>query len=143
MGRQSSRIYYQECDHKDIYFQGNYHKAMYLGNELIWEKKGYHYIGRIWVEFEPYTFKQGYPDCENKMASKLEFTFYSKSEHPFIVANFYSQLCEGYIYEYSADKISCFIYCDTDNSNTIYAQRRFYDDNGLMLCDYRTSVLSE
>ena len=40
MGRQSSRLYYQGKDHKDIYFQGHYHDAMYIGNQLAWEKLG-------------------------------------------------------------------------------------------------------
>lgn len=38
MGKQSSRMIYQRKDHKDIYFQGKYHKAMYLGNRLLWKK---------------------------------------------------------------------------------------------------------
>lgn len=42
MGRQSSRLWFG-CDHKDIYFNGHYHKAMYLTDEksnptLVWEK---------------------------------------------------------------------------------------------------------
>lgn len=40
MGRQSSRIYFKRNDHKEIYYQGKYHKAMYIGNELVWEKGG-------------------------------------------------------------------------------------------------------
>ena len=35
---QSSRLIFQGKDHKDIYFQGHYHDAMYLGNELLWKK---------------------------------------------------------------------------------------------------------
>ena len=38
MGRQSSRLIFQGKDHKDIYYQGHYHDAMYLGNQLLWEK---------------------------------------------------------------------------------------------------------
>lgn len=38
MGRQSSRIYYQVKDHKEIYYGGHYHKAMYIGSQLVWEK---------------------------------------------------------------------------------------------------------
>ena len=42
MGRQSSRLWFGS-DHKDIYYNGNYHKAMYLTDskskpELVWEK---------------------------------------------------------------------------------------------------------
>lgn len=39
MGLQSSRIYYNTKDHKDICYNGHYHKAMYIGNQLVWEKK--------------------------------------------------------------------------------------------------------
>lgn len=47
MGKQSSRIYYQEKDHKDIYYNGHYHSAVYLCKEsadgkvkceLLWRK---------------------------------------------------------------------------------------------------------
>lgn len=43
MGRQSSRLIYRGKDHKDIYYNGHYHDAMYLsdskGNvKLLWEK---------------------------------------------------------------------------------------------------------
>lgn len=43
MGRQSSRLYFQGKDHKDIYFNGHYHDAMYLSDSegnvtLVWEK---------------------------------------------------------------------------------------------------------
>ncbi len=38
MGKQSARLYYQGKDHKDIYFRGNYHTAMYIGSLLAWEK---------------------------------------------------------------------------------------------------------
>ncbi len=43
MGRQSSRMYYNENDHKDVYYNGSYHNAMYLTDadanaELIWQK---------------------------------------------------------------------------------------------------------
>ncbi len=38
MGRQSSRIYFQQQDHKGIYFNSHYHDKMYLGDALIWEK---------------------------------------------------------------------------------------------------------
>jgi desulfoferrodoxin (superoxide reductase-like protein) len=50
MGKQSARLYYDGKDHKDIFFQGNYHRAMYKGNRLVWEKitEGNHipYISR-------------------------------------------------------------------------------------------------
>lgn len=38
MGKQSSRLIYREKDHKDIYFKGKYHWAMYKGSKLVWEK---------------------------------------------------------------------------------------------------------
>lgn len=45
MGRQSARMYFDKEDHKEVYYNGNYHKAMYLtdflGNaDLIWQKLG-------------------------------------------------------------------------------------------------------
>lgn len=53
MGRQSSRLWFG-TDHKDIYYNGNYHKQMYLidknkNAELIWEK--------IIGEIPTYSFK--------------------------------------------------------------------------------------
>ena len=39
MGKQSSRIYFGGADHKDIYFQGKHHDKMYIGSELVWEKR--------------------------------------------------------------------------------------------------------
>lgn len=38
MGAQSSRLYFDGKDHKDIYYQGKYHTAMYKGNQLVWAK---------------------------------------------------------------------------------------------------------
>lgn len=38
MGKQSSRLIYKEKDHKDIYFKGKYHWAMYKGSKLVWKK---------------------------------------------------------------------------------------------------------
>lgn len=42
MGKQSARLYYRKKDHKDIYFQGNYHNAMYVRKDgdaqLVWRK---------------------------------------------------------------------------------------------------------
>lgn len=38
MGTQSSRLYFDGKDHKDIYYQGKYHTAMYKGNTLLWAK---------------------------------------------------------------------------------------------------------
>lgn len=43
MGKQSSRIYFNRKDHKDIFFNGHYHKAMYITDlqgkpTLMWEK---------------------------------------------------------------------------------------------------------
>lgn len=38
MGKQSSRIYFQGKDHKDIWFRGNYSSAMVVGNEIFWKK---------------------------------------------------------------------------------------------------------
>lgn len=47
MGKQSSRMIYRGKDHKDIFFQGHYHDAMYKGTELVWHKirrEGYYSI---------------------------------------------------------------------------------------------------
>lgn len=38
MGKQSARMVYQGKDHKDIVYHGNYHNAMYKGNQLVWRK---------------------------------------------------------------------------------------------------------
>ena len=37
MGRQSSRVFWNSKDHKDV-FWGKYTKAVYIGSQLIWEK---------------------------------------------------------------------------------------------------------
>ena len=37
MGKQSARMYFNG-DHKDIYFRGKYHKAMFVGAECVWYK---------------------------------------------------------------------------------------------------------
>lgn len=47
MGKQSSRILYKGKDHKDIFFRGKFHEAMYIGSELVWhkiKKEGYYSI---------------------------------------------------------------------------------------------------
>ncbi len=36
--KQSSTIWYQGNQHKEIYFQGHYHDKMYKGSQLVWEK---------------------------------------------------------------------------------------------------------
>ena len=38
MGRQSARMYFRFGDHKDIYYRGHYHKAMYVGATCVWYK---------------------------------------------------------------------------------------------------------
>ena len=38
MGKQSARMYFRGKDHKEIYYQGHYHDAMYIGSTLVWEK---------------------------------------------------------------------------------------------------------
>ncbi len=38
MGKQSARMVYKGKDHKDIFFRGKYHDAMYVGSELVWHK---------------------------------------------------------------------------------------------------------
>ncbi len=45
MQKQSSRLYYKGKDHKDIYFNGNYHCAMFVSDKLVWEK----YLDGKWV----------------------------------------------------------------------------------------------
>lgn len=72
MGKQSSRIYFQGQDHKDIWFQGKYHNAMYIGNQLVW-KKIYDYmipyigIFDIWNQSYQQDFRYaGYGKLETK-----------------------------------------------------------------------------
>lgn len=48
MGRQSSRIFFQGKDHKEIFFRGHYHRAAYIGNQLVWEKLT-DFIGKYWA----------------------------------------------------------------------------------------------
>lgn len=38
MQKQSARLWWRGKDHKDIWFQGKYHCALYKGDELIWFK---------------------------------------------------------------------------------------------------------
>lgn len=78
MGRQSSRLYFQGKDHKDIYYNGHYHDAMYLSDSngnvtLVWEKlKGtlvkhvsmLSYVnGKYYavVESADYMYEKGFP----------------------------------------------------------------------------------
>lgn len=49
MGRQSARIVFNEKDHKEIYFNGHYHKQMFKGDQLMWEK--------LAEEFDGFRFK--------------------------------------------------------------------------------------
>lgn len=37
---QSSRLYFNENDHKDIFYKKRYHKAMYKGDILVWQQLG-------------------------------------------------------------------------------------------------------
>ena len=39
MGYNSSRLYYQEKDHKNIYYQGNWHEGIYYNGQNIWDKQ--------------------------------------------------------------------------------------------------------
>ncbi len=41
MGYQSSRLSYEKKDHKDIFFEGKLHDAMYLEDKLVWQKLYY------------------------------------------------------------------------------------------------------
>lgn len=84
MGKQSARLYYDGKDHKDIYFQGNYHRVMYKGDELVWMKLG----GKTYIPFvkhlnDGYQIYVYYPDT--KSAEKIldidgayNFTFNEK-----------------------------------------------------------------
>lgn len=47
MGKQSARLYFEGKDHKDIFFHGKCHDAMYIGAELVWHKirkEGYYVL---------------------------------------------------------------------------------------------------
>lgn len=90
MGRQSSRLYFRGKDHKDIYYNGHYHDAMYLsdgeGNlTLVWEKlKGelipyismVSYVGGKYylvAESSEFTTDLGYPVLyEGESLSKMK-----------------------------------------------------------------------
>lgn len=38
MQKQSARLYWRNKDHKDIWYRGHYHCALFKGSELIWHK---------------------------------------------------------------------------------------------------------
>lgn len=61
MGKQSARLYYQGNDHKDIYFHGKYHQAMYKANQLVWKK----ILGNEYIVFS-HLNKLYVLDLENK-----------------------------------------------------------------------------
>ena len=67
MGRQSSRIFFKNNDHKDIYFQGKYHNAMYYGKQggIIWRKL--------------HNFIPGYGELSDVFCNTNTFTDYSYS----------------------------------------------------------------
>lgn len=92
MGKQSSRIYFQGKDHKDIWFNNRYSSAMMLKNEIVWkkinkwngvfsgavsffgnyiEKKGYRFIDYLpisWPEYQPLKNGMAYfYECDNNM----------------------------------------------------------------------------
>lgn len=61
MGRQSSRLYFQGKDHKDIYYKGHYHDKMYLGSSLVWEKIKHLFGYKLYAKV-PFTFPYAYGD---------------------------------------------------------------------------------
>lgn len=93
MGKQSSRIYFQGKDHKDIWFNNRYSSAMMLRNEIVWkkinkwngvfsgssnpffgnyiEKKGYRFIDYLPISYPEYQpLKNGmayFYECNNNM----------------------------------------------------------------------------
>lgn len=85
MGAQSSRLYFDGKDHKDIYYQGKYHTAMYKGNQLVWAK----------AEIEDVSFPPNYPVYFKEIDGKL-----------------YGIYDNGYIWELDAKK-KAFVYYDS------------------------------
>lgn len=72
MQKQSARIYYQGKDHKDIFYMGRYHCAMFLGEKLSWykslDKKNIVYIHR---DFNGFATRIAIIDIKNREVSQL------------------------------------------------------------------------
>ncbi len=99
MGRQSSRLYFQGKDHKDIYFQGHYHDAMYIGNQLVWEKLG----GKL----EPMLYEDisvGVPEEYRKNhVLNMVSTVFGSVVFAANVSDIYARNGSGYLFRYNSN----------------------------------------
>lgn len=101
MGKQSARLYYDGRDHKDIYFQGNYHEKMYKGGMLVWEKLYEDYFSFVWIVKERQRLCVLIPDGKEIAFSSNAHSVYITS--PLIKSSEYITKGDtGYIY-YSKD----------------------------------------
>ena len=57
--KQSSTIWYQGNQHKEIYFQGHYHDKMYKGSQLIWQKLSDEYEKDLYYIIQDYSIYNG------------------------------------------------------------------------------------
>lgn len=98
MGKQSSRLIYEGNDHKDIYFQGKYHKAMHLGSKLLWEKlpgeKFFLYRYNRTVDRVDYSNLRSF-DVDSRLIT--DYPDYSQSDADYNVSgnNLYARVGEG------------------------------------------------
>lgn len=81
MGKQSSRIYFQGKDHKDICFNNRYSSAMMLRNEIVW-KKIYQFDGIF--SFSPTSFYDSFSNYLEKKTYKLyDISGKTNNDHSF------------------------------------------------------------
>lgn len=113
MGKQSSRIYFQGKDHKDIWFQGNYHVAMYIGNQLVWEKLP---IGKTIYFLENDSRLADYKNKEGYFEKRL-----------FPIENGFLSVFDGFI-QYSKDLTSWKELYEIDENYDIYSIRLLNGD---------------
>ena len=102
MGKQSARLIYRGTDHKDIFFRGKFHRAMYLGNKLLWEKlpgeKIFLYRYNRAVDGVDYSNPRSF-DTDSHLL--FDYPDYSQSESDYLVNgnNLYTRVGTG-LYTY-------------------------------------------
>lgn len=138
MGKQSSRIYYKEKDHKEIFFRGCYHRALYKGSKLMWMKlDGEKYIPMAKSVKDEYGIYIYYPESKGiekilELQSEQELifngTFLFTDELEFISRD--GKKYESYDYEKSEKKDIAVISGCIGHKKSGGEYWFFFNDNG-------------
>lgn len=99
MGRQSSRIYYQGKDHKDIFFQNKYHQKMYKGSDLVWEKLYRYFVDNSYFAVFDFDSKKYISERGRYLVSEL------KKGPVFSIASIYDYEERRYFFAISYDML--------------------------------------